>query len=292
MNVSLRQLQLFAAIARLDSLTAAADEQAISQSAASQSLKELERQLGYDLFRKIGRTLTLTEAGQQALPKILQVLIHLDSLAFPQADFIGGKLRVSASETIASYLMPKLLAGFIANYPLVEPELSIHNSDGVIERVTSGLASIGFIEGPTSATGVSVNRWREDQLKVFCRPDAQWLKLAKVPEGEWSTMPWIVRERGSGTRAVFDQAFAQRQETPRIRLALNRQEAIKQSVRAGLGIGCLSELALVDELTTGTLVELPTVLQLKRTFAIVHLDKVALTPLVHRFTDFAQHWRP
>jgi len=290
MNISLRQLQLFAAIARLGSLTAAADEQAISQSAASQSFRELERQLGYKLLRKTGRSLTLTDAGQLALPKIHQVLTQLDSLAFPQADFIGGKLRVSASETIASYLMPQLLADFIASYPLVEPELSIQNSDGVIERVANGLASIGFIEGPTSAAGVSVNRWREDRLTVFCRPDAHWLSLARVPEGEWSTLPWIVRELGSGTRAVFDQAFAQRQETPRIRLALSRQEAIKQSVRAGLGIGCLSELALVDELSAGTLVELQTLLQLERTFAIVHLPKVALTPLVQRFTEFSQGW--
>jgi len=292
MNLSLRQLKLFESISRLQSLTAAAEEQAISQSAASQSLKELERQLGYALFSKTGRSLRITEAGQLALPKVRQVLSTIESLQYPQASFIGGKLRVSASETIASYLMPKLLADFVKEYPLVEPELDIQNTEGVVQEVTIGKASIGFIEGPTSSPDVTLTQWRADYLKVFSSPEHYWaLVNNQIPASELKSLPWIVRELGSGTRAVFDQAFIQRHEAPLVKLALTRQEAIKQSVRAGLGIGCLSELSISDELKSNLLVELKSELELKRTFSIVCLKSVQLTPLVERFAAFAHSWK-
>jgi DNA-binding transcriptional LysR family regulator len=101
-----------------------------------------------------------------------------------------------------------------------------------------------------------------------------------------------VREPGSGTRAVFDHAFQQRQETPRIKLELSRQEAIKQSARAGLGVGCLSQLSVVDELASGVLVPLETTLNLTRRFSLLSLKAAAPTALVKEFLQFARQWTP
>ncbi len=292
MNITLRQLKLFDAICRLQSLTLAADEQAISQSAASQSLKELEKQLGYALFRKAGRVLALTEAGALALPKVRQVLSNLDSLRFPSDQFVGGELKVCASETIASYLMPQLLAAFVARYPKVVPKLDIDNTERVVHQVESGQASVGFIEGPAYSAHTQQEAWLRDELTVFAGADFFWAAKRAIPDGELAAQPWIVRELGSGTRAVFDHAFAQRQETPQIKLSLTRQEAIKQSARAGLGVGCLSRMAVADELAAGSLVELRTSLQLTRRFSLLSLKQSTPSALVKHFLDFARQWRP
>lgn len=290
MNLTLRQLSLFDSICRLSSLGAAADEQAISQSAASQSLKELERQLGFSLFRKSGRSLKLTELGEQALPKVRDVLATLESLKYTQTDFIGGTLRVCASETIASYLMPQLLADFVTRFPQAEPVMTIQNTEGVVRALANGQASVGFIEGPVKEPAMQVTSWREDRLVAFCSPRSAWSEL-QINNSNVAKLPWIVREPGSGTRAVFDRGFALLQQTPRILMALNRQEAIKQSARAGLGVGCLSALSVADELANGVLVPLDHTIDFSRRFSIVQLKSDSTTPLVKAFAEFSMSWQ-
>ncbi|MBU2864427.1 LysR family transcriptional regulator [Reinekea forsetii] len=292
MNLSMRQLKLFEAICRCQSLTKAANEQAISQSAASQALKEIENQLGYRLFRKTGRTLKLTEAGTLVLPKVRQVLASLDSLRFPSEHFVGGVLNVSASETIASYLMPQLLADFVAQYPKVQPQLNIDNTERVVQHIESGRASVGFIEGPAYSVHAKSEMWLDDELVVFAQPGFFWSNKGSIPSSELAAQPWIVREQGSGTRAVFDTAFAQRHETPKIAMSLSRQEAIKQSARAGLGVGCLSRLAVKDELAANTLIELKTELALARQFTLLAHKDVSPNATLDTFLSFARQWRP
>ena len=290
MNISARQLRLFEATVRLDSLTRAADEQAISQSAASQSIKELERQLGYALLRKAGRELRLTEQGRAALPLVRQLIMQVDSLQYPQQGFIGGTLRIAASVTIASYLIPPLLAAFTGRFPQVNPVVDIQNTLTVIHQIERGEASIGFIEGPAQSPEVEVLPWKSDQLTAFCAPGHAVLQRDSYTLDDLMREPWVVREQGSGTRDVFDRACQKLFKTPRIAFALSRQEAIKQSVRAGLGIGCLSRLSIVDELQSGQLVELHSPLDLARTFSIVRLKQLAKTPLLQAFGDFAEQF--
>ncbi len=290
MNVSARQLRIFEATVRLDSLTRAADEQAISQSAASQAIKELERQLGYALLRKSGRELRLTEQGRTALPVIRRLIMQVDSLQYPRQDFIGGTLRIAASVTIASYLIPTLLAAFTKDYPQVMPVVDIQNTQTVIRQIERGEASIGFIEGPAQSPEVAVLPWKADRLTAFCAPDHPILQQQPYSLDDLMQERWVVREQGSGTRDVFDRACQRLAQTPQIAFALSRQEAIKQSVRAGLGIGCLSQLSIVDEVQSGQLVELQTPLDLSRTFSIVRLKQLAETPLLQVFGSFAEQF--
>jgi len=269
MNLSLRQLRLFEATARLGRLTLAADEQAISQSAASQSIREFERQLGYAVLERVGRELVLTDAGQQILPRVRQILSLGDGLNRADDLRIAGTLRVAASVTIASYLLPGMMARFQQQYPDTSTQLDILNTEGVLERLEKGRAQLGMIEGPALHPTLDIVPWRSDRLAVFCAPDHPLASRPTLSVEELARQDWVVREAGSGTRAVLDAAFQAEGMKPRVALELTRQEAIKQSVRAGLGIGCLSTLAIEDEVAAGHLVPLDAPLNLMRRFSWV-----------------------
>lgn len=286
MSLTLRQLKIFEATVRLGRLTVAADEQAISQSAASQALKELESALGYQLFRRSGRELVISDAGQEILPRVRELLATAESLRAPSSSGVSGPLRLTASVTIASYLCPQLMAGFMARYPAVVPDLHIANTQRVIERLEKGQAHIGLIEGPALHQQLQILPWREDRLQIFCSPTDPLAQQGVLLPEQMSQQRWVLRESGSGTRAVFDRAIQQAEVEVKMVLALNRQEAIKQSVKAGLGIGCLSQLAVAEELQRGELVLLQTPLELgRRLSVVVHPDSRAQR-LVQAFIDF------
>ncbi len=269
MSASIKQLKVFEATARLGRLTAAADEQAMSQSAASQSLRELESALNYPLFQRVGRKLMITEAGRDMLPKVNQILHLIDSLHTPGDGTITGTLRIAASVTIASYLLPRLLATFIQQHPDVIPDVKIENTQQVIATLEKGQAHLGLIEGPAQHHQLQITPWHEDKLEVFCHTSHPLAKGGQLLTGQIEEQRWILREDGSGTRRIFDSAMQAINIQPHVAFALNRQEAIKQSVKAGLGVGCLSQLAIVEEVKSGSLVVLSTPLELTRRFSLV-----------------------
>jgi len=269
MSISIKRLQLFEATARLGKLTLAANELALSQSAASQALKELEETLGYPLFNRIGRDLVITEMGLQALPKVHQITYLLDSLQSTNLDSISGVLRIVASETIATYLLPTLLAKFIKIYPQVQPDIHIGNTQMVIDSLDKGKASIGLIEGPTIHKTLHIEPWQQDELQIFCHPNHALAKNKRISLTQIKQQQWILREQGSGTRAIFDAAIERVATQVTLGMELSRQSAIKTSVKAGLGLGCLSELVIAEELKLGSLVKLTSPLNLTRRLSIV-----------------------
>ncbi len=277
MSLSIRQLKVFEATARLERLTLAADEQALSQSAASQSLKELEQSLGYALFTRVGRELQITDKGLDLLPKVRQTLALLDGIENPQETTLTGSLRIAASVTIACYLLPQLIARFIDRHPQVTPDITIGNTGSVIDKLEKGQAQIGLIEGPASPAKLNVTPWLEDNLALFCHPNNPLAKSSYITLEEFTEYRWILREPGSGTRTVFDQAVQSAGGSIKQSLAMNRQEAIKQSVKSDLGIGCLSRLSIKEDLQSGRLVELSSTLDLSRRFSIITHEN---TPLI------------
>ena len=288
MSLNLRQLKLFEATARLGRLTHAADEQAISQSAASQAIKELESHLGYPLFQRVGRELNMTPAAHDVLPRVIQIIELTDSLKAPEAKSLSGILRIAASVTIANYLLPELVAEFLADHPLVTPDIAIANTYGVIEAVERGQAHLGLIEGPALHRQLTITHWRDDALQVFCAPDHPLASQGRIDADEVATQRWILREDGSGTRLIFDAAVQQIKQQVKVAFALNRQEAIKRSVRAGLGIGCLSRLSIAEEVERGELVVIETPLELSRRLSIVAQPSASTNPLVETFEAFIQ----
>lgn len=288
MKATLRQLRVFEATARLGLLGRAAEEQAISQSAASQAIRELEDTLQYPLFQRVGRNLVLTERGTEALPKVTQILRWVEDLSTPSGEAVQGALCVAASETIASYQLPRLLASFIQRYPQVVPDVKIANTHDVITAIEQSKAHVGLIEGPASHRQLQVLPWRADRLEVFCHPTHPLAHSAQLSLAQLADQRWILREAGSGTRAVFDAAVQKAGLEASIAMVLSRQEAIKQSVMVGLGVGCLSRCLIADAVALGQLKVLQTPLDLTRQLSIVAQPNEQHSATVTAFLSFLQ----
>ena len=288
MNITLKQLSVFVTTARLNRITKAAEELCLTQSAASQSLKELENILGYQVFNRTGRKLLLNDAGRTILPRAIKMLELQNQLQQPSINELAGELKVAASVTIGSYVMPKLFANFVQKYPKVEPKLYISNSAEVIERLATGQAHIGLIEAPMSHNELIISPWRRDELVVFCVPDHQLANKPLVTITEMSQQRWILREQGSGTRSVFVGAMQQQGGVIAHSMDLSRQEAIKQAVKANLGLGVLSFLSIEQELSLGLFKRLHTPLNLNRQFSTVQSAHYQQNKLVSTFNDFLQ----
>ncbi|OBP13723.1 hypothetical protein A5320_17545 [Rheinheimera sp. SA_1] len=284
-----RHWLLLDAICRWQSLSKAADKLALSQPAASQALKELEQRLGYPLFLRQNRQLLPTQAALDLLPKLQQLLQLQQELVDPSP--ARGELRLVASETIGCYLLPALLAEFTTLYPDIGFQLQICNSSEVQMQLRQQQAQLGFIEGPLLSSEFSVQYWQQDQLVLIGSPH---FHTAIAEDGEPSAaatalqaVRWIVRERGSGTRAVLENELTRLGWTPATVLELQRPEAIKQAVKQGLGIGCLPLLAVQDEIAAGQLLLLPNPLQLRRHLSLV-LQPGYQSPLLQTFLEFLQ----
>jgi DNA-binding transcriptional LysR family regulator len=288
MTISIKKLQLFEATARLGKLTKAANEISLSQSAASQALKELEHSLGYPLFERVGRELLITENGLKALPKVRQISDILDSLQLENLNPMSGVLKIVASATIATYLLPKLLANFIKSYPDVSPEIHIGNTQMVIDYLDKGQANIGLIEGPALHPHLQITAWKKDTLQVFCQPDHPLTKVGEITFEQLKQHPWVLREHGSGTRAIFDSAIEQVGTHINSAIVLTRQSAIKESVKVGLGLGCLSKLSITEELKSGQLIALKSPLNLSRRFSLVTNKASHHNLLTQTFLDYLQ----
>ncbi|MEM7207881.1 MAG: LysR substrate-binding domain-containing protein [Pseudomonadota bacterium] len=280
-NVTTRQLRIFEATARLGRLTQAAEEQSLSQSAASQSLRELEQILDYRLFTREGRELKITDDGNSVLPKIRQILGVVDTLKNPNVMSLRGALRIAASLTIASYILPGAVARLLQKYPDISPHIAITNTQSVIQTLERGQALIGFIEGPCPPTELHMQPWREDSLVLFCHADYPLAKAGVIDVDEIGQHRWILREPGSGTRTVFEVELQRLGGQVRSSLILERQDAIKQSVKSGLGIGCLSSLSITEEVNSGEFVVLRSPMDLSRRFSIVTHDADSQNPLIH-----------
>lgn len=286
MNITLRQLAVFAATARLSRITQAAEELCMTQSAASQSIKELESILGYKIFDRLGRKLQLNENGKAILSKVTKMLELQAEIQQPASSKLQGPLKVAASVTISSYLMPAILADFVRQYPQVEPDLCIGNSEEVIARLMAGKAHIGLIEAPIMHEHLSISPWRTDKLAVFCASSHPLAIEGKISIGSMCKQRWILREHGSGTRSVFVSAMQQQGGFIENSMDLARQEAIKQAVKANLGLGVLSFLSIQRELELGVFKQLKTPLNLNRQFSIVQSDHYQHNQIVITFRDF------
>ena len=275
MKITLRQLEVFAAIANHGHVTRAAESIAMTQSAASTALSELEQQLGTLLFDRIGRQLRLNEPGRQLLPKALDVLDRVREI---ESASDGGQLAfdldLGASLTIGNHLLPALLAELGRRHPRGRVRLSLKNTEQVVADLLAYRIDLGFVEGLVQDERLQRHVWHQDRLSVFVASDHP-LAGKTATHDDLKEVSWILREKGSGTRDVFDRALASASLPRRIAFELEQPEAIRQCVRNGLGIGCLSTLELRDAFQSGWLAPVTTpFLNLERQFQVVlHRDK-------------------
>ena len=257
MKITLRQLEVFVAVATHGGVTRAAGNVALTQAAASMALADLERQLGVPLFDRLGRELRLNEHGRLLLERARDVLARARDLEhLAQAGAAGFELHLGASVTIGNHLLPPLIARMKRSFPQAKIHFSRFNSEQVLAQLRGLRIDIGFVEGVAADDGEILRYpWQQDSLQFFAAPGHPLAGRSFAPTA-LEAFDWIVRERGSGTRAVMEQACRLQGVVPQVAFELEQPEAIRQCVRAGLGIGCLSQLELADAFAAGSLVPL------------------------------------
>ncbi len=259
---------------------------ALSQSAVSAALTDLEGQLGVQLFDRVGKRLVVNEHGRLLYPRALALLEQTTEIEqLFRKD--NGAIRVYASSTIGNYILPAMIARYRQDFPDLPLELSVGNSQDVINAVLDFRVDIGLIEGPCHSTEIISEPWLEDELVVFAAPSSPLTK-GPVTLEQLAASPWILRERGSGTRELVDYLLLS--HLPRFQMAmeLGNSEAIKHAVRHGLGISCLSRRVIAEQLQAGTLSEVTVPLpRLVRTLWRVHHRQKHISNAITRFLYYS-----
>lgn len=253
--MNLNALRLFAAVVEHRGFSRAAEAVHVSQPAVSKAVRELERRAGMPLLERGGRGVRLTEAGTALYARARRIFAEERAAEEELRARRGvelGTLRIGASTTIATYLLPELLAAFDRRHPGVELRVESLNTRAVVERLLAYELDVALVEGPVRAAEVESTVWREDRL-VMIAPTSHRLAGRSVAAGELARERFLVREPGSGTRAVSEAALAALGVEPGTTLELGSTEAIKRAVAAGLGVAMVSLSALEVELALGTL---------------------------------------
>ncbi len=294
MNVSFRQLKAFVAVARLGNLGAAAEQLCLTRGAISQTLKELELQLGTPLFDRAHPHLLLNSEGALLLPLADEMLTRLDDIGelFALSGDTAGKavLRVGASQTIGNYLLPSLLAQLGPQWQL---SVFIANSQQLAERLLAFELDLALIEGEVTHPQLHSEAWQQDQMLLVTSP-AHPLALSVaatgkvLSAGDLAGQYWVLREPASGSREQFDKYLRPQLTNPGTVLELNTLEAVLNTVQQGLGLTLVSELAARDRLACGALQVLPFSQPMPRQLHLCwHRDKY-LSAASQRFIQFCR----
>jgi DNA-binding transcriptional LysR family regulator len=257
MRFTFRQLQVFLATARFENVSRAAESLAMSQSAASGSLKELEQQFEVQLFDRLGKRLQLSELGRQLRPQAERLLAQAqDFEAALSTEEGSGALRVGATLTIGNYLAVPMIAAFRERYTQVDVALRVANTKTIARQVADFELDLGMIEGEINHPQLETIHWREDELQVFAAPGHPLAGVSQVSDDQLMSQRWIMRESGSGTRQAFERAMHGILTDLDISMELQHTEAIKRAVEAGLGVACLSKISLKEAFQRGSLIPL------------------------------------
>ena len=261
--MELRRLEVFAAVARERNFTRAAHELHLSQSAVSQQIAALESDVGAQLFDRSRRRVSLTPAGVALLEWAHRLLA--DSASAQRAvtaakGQMTGTLRIAASLTIASYLLPRPLAELARTYPAIRIVMRVINTEHVAVALHNGHADIGLVEGDLSRTGIDLDVLRQDELVVIAPEGHRFTDEPEIEFAQLVAEPFISRERGSGTRQVAEAALTRAGYDPtslRTIAELSGIEPIKAAVEAGMGVAIVSALSIRRELQQRTLIARP-----------------------------------
>lgn len=260
--MTLDQLKIFVAVAERLHMTKAAEAMNVTQSAASAAIAALETQHDVRLFDRVGRGLTLTDAGKIFLPEAKAVLARAAAATACLRDLSElrrGELSIAASQTVASYWLPSRLARFTHDYPQVDVKLTVRNTAVVAEAVEEGTAQLGFVEGRVEGAKLDHRRVAVDRIAVYAAPGHAFVSGAVNLEMLLSAR-WVLREEGSGTRAMFLQSMNDHGadvDRLRVELELPSNEAVLTAVESGPFVTAVSRLAAQPFVDSGRLVELP-----------------------------------
>ncbi len=227
----------------------------------------------------------INEHGRLLYPKALALLEQAGEIE-QLFRHDGGALRIAASSTIGNYMLPEMIARYRRDFPATPLELNVGNSQDVIVAVADFRVDLGLIEGPCHMPELVTQPWLEDELVVFAAPDNPLTRQPPTLEA-LANAPWILRERGSGTREVLDHLLLAHLPHFQLVMELGNSEAIKHAVRHGIGISCLSRRVVAEQLASGALVELPVPLPpLRRTLYLIRHRQKHISNALQRFLSY------
>src|SRR5579875_1230955 len=255
MAITVTQLTALLAVARGGSVTAAADELGVTQPSVSSAIASLSRELGCELLERAGRGISLTEAGGAFVPYAADVLGLLERgrrAAAEAAAIATRRLRIAAVTTAAESFVPAMMSDFARSHPDVELTLAVGNRAQVLESVLGHAADVAISGRPPADERLIAEPLRPNPIVCITAPDDPLAGGEPCPGRSLHERPWLLRERGSGTRALNERFLADRGMSPRL-LELGSNGAIKQAARAGLGVSLVSLDAVAAELESGLL---------------------------------------
>ncbi|VVT31418.1 LysR family transcriptional regulator [Rhizobium sp. EC-SD404] len=277
--MTLEQLRIFLAVATHQHVTRAAETLHLTQSAVSAAIAALETRHDVRLFDRVGRRIELTETGRLLVPQAEAVLAAADTAALMLADVADtttGRVRIHSSQTVASYWLPERLVRFHERYPGVAIELTVANTTQVALAVMEGKADLGVVESSVARPHLTTEVVATDQLVVVVAPGHPFATAGKAPIAKLKESDWILRERGSGTRAEFEDWLEDRGsalDELRVTLDLPSNEAVLAAIIAGRSATVLSERAAMAASAAGLVVMLPLEGAERQFFVIRHSDR-------------------
>jgi DNA-binding transcriptional LysR family regulator len=293
--LDLRRLEVFAKVAELGSFSRAAEALFLTQPTISEHVRALEEELGVQLLDRLGRGATPTPAGQLVLGYALRVLALAREARQALDQFLGrmsGRLVVGGSTIPGEYVLPALIGQFKAKYPDISISLLIGSSRDVSEWVEHGRVELGVVGAEPDSRTLRSRALMADEMVIVVPADHPWAARKSVTLEDVTREPLVLRERGSGSRAAFERALASADldlSAFRVVGELGSTQAVKQAVRAGVGISVVSRRAVEDECRARLLVCVKVRdLVVSRSFYLVtHRDRTR-SPLAQAFVEFVE----
>lgn len=288
MNFTFRQLRLFLALVETGSVSAAAKKMHVTQPTASMQLKEISASVGLPLYEVVGKKVFLTEVGNSLAAtarEITQSLASFEQLVSATQGIAKGQLRVAVVST-AKYFMPRLIGSFCKRHPLIDVSLEILNRDGVLGRLRQNTDDLYIMSMPPDDLHLTDEVLMPNPIVVIAASADPLTKQKNISFNDLSRHRFIMRESGSGTRMAADQYFRKKKFRPDIRLELGSNEAVKESVAGGLGVGVISQYALHGhQREHGVRVIDVDGFPLKSSWHLVHLAAKNLSPIALAFKE-------
>ncbi len=289
---TLRQLEIFVALAESSRVIDVAEALSLSPSAVSMAVRELEKDAGEELFERIGKRLLLNERGRYFFEHAKTIVQQSHRLYETfRADSSGGELQLAASVTISNYLLPSWIGDYRSHHPSVRIALKTANSTDVIEMVRSGGCDLGFIEGKFDSSDLESLRLMSDELVVVGSDPS-------LREREWyidelASRRWALRERGSGTREIFLAAIAPIDRELNIDMEFEHNEAIKRYLMHDReALSCLPKLSVAEELERGVMFAAPiTAHRFEREFRLIWRKEKTITRVMNDFKRYVSDHR-
>jgi DNA-binding transcriptional LysR family regulator len=256
---TLRQLQVFEAISRLGSFTRVAEEMHLTQPTISMQVKKLADAVGLPLTEQVGKEIYLTDAGHElagVCREVLSAFEGLESRINQLKGLEGGRVRIAVIST-AQYFLPQVMQSFLARFPNIDIMMEVVNKEHLLERLAKNQDDVYILGQPPEGTPVVSERLAINPLVFVARRDFDLPDDRLLDITDLQTVPFLMREPGSGIRAQIEQVFAQMGYKPNVRMVLGSNEAIRLGVMSGLGISVVSMHTVREELRRRELRVLP-----------------------------------